>query len=191
MIRGDRLATTAVAFIGLLASLSAGLLFVGGTRPTAATSGAIAMLLALSMAGPSLGGAIESCEVSAAGTVGKLVGIRAAALQLAIYLVLGLPLSLGFWAWKAIVSSAVDPRGAAGVRQAAVAIAATALFAGALKFLAHWSSLRSRPPLPPLDDESWLVVGSLYGSFVLMAAGVWPAPVFAVLDELLVAAGVK
>jgi len=173
----------------LIASIAGGVLLVDpGFEPSPRSTGALALLLSLSVAAPSLAAALAACQINTAGSLGRPQGARGLALRLALYLLLGLPLSFGFWAWWTVGMSTPEAGGVAGKRQVAAGLGTVAAVFVGLRFLHLWAKLKERPALQPTDEDRWPVAASIYGAAILIAIGCWPRPIFAALGDLLTVA---
>jgi len=182
-------ANAAFSAVSLIASIAGGVLLVDpGLEPSPRSTGALALLLSLSLASPSLSAALAACQINTAGSLGRPQGGRGLGLRLALYLLLGLPLSFGFWAWWTVMMSPPEVGGIAGKRQVAVGLGTVAVVFVGLRFLYLWARLKERPALQPTDEDRWQVAASIYGAAILITIGCWPRPIFAALGDLLTVA---
>jgi hypothetical protein len=181
-VRVPNMADSIFHVVGAVASLACGSLFLG--EPLESRIGAIAVLTSLTLAVPGVGAALDSCEINTRGDLGRPSGIRSSTLRLSLYLLLGLPLSFGFWGWVSVVTGAGTKGESGGVRQATAVLGVVTLMFLGFSLLRHWSALKARPAVATVEEDRWLVASSLYTSTVLIGLGCWPGPLLSALREM-------
>jgi hypothetical protein len=185
-LRTTRFDDFASAAVGLWASVAIGLLVTArGEGHSEVVVGAFSLLIFVSILGPALGAAIDTCTLNLNGDLGNPADSRSMAIKTALFLSAGLPLSLGFWGLKLLASTAFASTGPVGLRQATMGLALLGAIAIGFGGLRQLSRLAGRPPAPPMDDECrWQLGASIAAAAVLVLIGLWPAPFISVLHEI-------
>jgi len=148
--------------------------------------GSIGVLAFLSVVGPAAAAVLESCQLSASGAIGKPSGLQSWATNGTLLALVGLPLTLGFWALKLLGAAGLSEGPLAGLRQLTVLGLISGVAVGGWATLRGWAALEKSPALPPMDEDCrWLAFSGIYGLAVACAIGVWPNPFFSQIEAVL------
>lgn len=185
-LRTRRFDDFASAAIGFWASIAIGMLVTAqGQERAEVLVGAFSLLIFVSILGPAIGAAIDACTLNLNGDLGNPSNSRSMALKVSLFLLAGLPISLGFWSLKLLASSALAATGPSGMRQTTMGLAFLGAIAIGFGGLRQLSRLESRPPASPIDDECrWQVAASIASAAALILIGIWPATFFSVAHEI-------
>lgn len=179
--------------LGFWSSLASAMIVVADPiRNPEVFVGSVSILLFLSLLGPAIGTAFDACAINSVGDVGNPTDSRGLALKLSLFLLTGLPLSLGFWGIHLLWSSGAAIGTARGMSQAMTGFSVVGMIGIGFSILRQLSHLGAGPQLQSMEGECrWQVFASLWAAGLLVFLGLCPEPIFSELHRIIASAAVE